>query len=161
MRKPTKAAGNTYCDARIQCSSYNDKLKSREGASEMTGIDRTKLAHIELGTTVPYPEEVLVMADAYKAPQLLNYHCSCECPIGKQIIPMADICSIEQIAIRMCSAIHELKNAQDVMIEIAKDGQVSEDEEGQLKEIGTILEKTTKLYQELTIYMGSKNDERK
>ena len=62
MGKPTKAAENPYCKARIGCSAYNDILKSREGASEVTGIDRTRIAHIELDTVTPYPDEVVLMA---------------------------------------------------------------------------------------------------
>lgn len=46
----TKAADNVFYKARIAAASWNDRLGSREGASEVTGIDRTRLANIELGT---------------------------------------------------------------------------------------------------------------
>ena len=45
----TKAADNVFYKARIAAASWNDRLGSREGASEVTGIDRTRLANIELG----------------------------------------------------------------------------------------------------------------
>ncbi len=44
----TKAAKNVFYKARIAAASWNDKLSSREGAAEVTGIDRTRLANIEL-----------------------------------------------------------------------------------------------------------------
>lgn len=53
----TKAADNVFYKARIAAASWNDRLGSREGASEVTGIDRTRLANIELGTINPHPEE--------------------------------------------------------------------------------------------------------
>lgn len=37
----TKAADNVFYKARIAAASWNDRLGSREGASEVTGIDRT------------------------------------------------------------------------------------------------------------------------
>lgn len=72
-KKATKAASNVFYQARIKASSYNDKLASREGASEITGIDRNRIVYTELGTLCPYPEEVLIYADAYNAPELLNH----------------------------------------------------------------------------------------
>ena len=38
----TKAADNVFYKARIAAASWNDRLGSREGASEVTGIDRTR-----------------------------------------------------------------------------------------------------------------------
>lgn len=48
-KNPTKAAANEFCIARKRAASFNDKLNSREGAAEVTSIDRTRLARIELG----------------------------------------------------------------------------------------------------------------
>lgn len=74
----TKAADNMFCQARYEAAKSNERLSSREGAAEELGIDRTRLARIELGSTVPYQEEVLLMADMYRAPELrgkLSYSC--------------------------------------------------------------------------------------
>ena len=66
----TKAAGNMFCQARYEAAKFNERLGSREGAAEELGVDRTRLARIELGSVTPYPEEVLLMADIYRAPEL-------------------------------------------------------------------------------------------
>ena len=66
----TKAAGNMFCQARYEAAKFNERLSSREGAAEELGVDRTRLARIELGSVIPYPEEVLLMADIYRAPEL-------------------------------------------------------------------------------------------
>lgn len=87
----TKASDNEFYKARLAASSCNDRLASREGASEETGIDRTRLARIELGSLNPYPEEVLLMADTYDAPQLANFYCSKMCPLGKKTVPPAEM----------------------------------------------------------------------
>ena len=62
----TKAAANMFCQARYEAAKTNERLSSREGAAEEIGIDRTRLARIELGSTVPYQEEVLLMDDDFK-----------------------------------------------------------------------------------------------
>lgn len=46
----TKAAGNVFAEARYHAGTFNDRLLSREGASEELGIDRSRLARIELGS---------------------------------------------------------------------------------------------------------------
>lgn len=64
-----------FCQARYEAAKSNERLSSREGAVEEIGIDRTRLARIELGSTIPYQEEVLLMADCYKAPELKGNYC--------------------------------------------------------------------------------------
>ena len=63
-KRATKAAENEFYKARMDAATCNDNLNSREGAAELLGIDRTRLARIELGSLNPYPEEVLLMSDA-------------------------------------------------------------------------------------------------
>lgn len=58
----TKAAANMFCQARYEAAKSNERLSSREGAAEEIGIDRTRLARIELGSTIPYQEEVLLIS---------------------------------------------------------------------------------------------------
>ena len=80
-KKATKAADNVLYQARMEAAKWNDKLSSREGAAEVTGLDRTRIAYMELGTVTPYPEEILILADAYNAPELMNYFCSHLCSL--------------------------------------------------------------------------------
>lgn len=79
----TKAADNMFCQARYEAAKFNERLSSREGAAEELGVDRTRLARIELGSVTPYPEEVLLMADIYRAPELKGNYCREMCPLGK------------------------------------------------------------------------------
>ena len=60
-KKATKAADNMYYLARCEAAETNADFSSREKAAELVGIDRTRLARIELDTIVPYPEEVKAM----------------------------------------------------------------------------------------------------
>ena len=74
-KKATKAADNMYYLARSEAAEENSDFSSREKAAELIGIDRTRLARIELDTIPPYPEEVKAMAEAYNMPELCNAYC--------------------------------------------------------------------------------------
>ena len=116
MGKVTKAAGNRYCIARLAAATCNDCFGSREGAAYVTGIDRTRLARIEIGTVTPLPEEVRVLADAYNTPELLNYYCSHDCQIGRCmdiLLPEEAPSCIEQIAVQAAVA---LRNAEHIRV---------------------------------------------
>lgn len=95
----TKAADNVFYKARIAAASWNDRLGSREGASEVTGIDRTRLANIELGTINPHPEEVLMLSDTYNAPELQNHFCSHLCPLGIGTISPIELEELERVTL--------------------------------------------------------------
>lgn len=100
-KSATKAVGNAFYEARIEAAKCNDRLASREGAAEELGIDRTRLARIELGSLIPYPEEVLLMAEAYGAPQLTNHYCSSCCPLGKETIPPCELLQIDRLTVKV------------------------------------------------------------
>lgn len=131
-KKATKAASNVFYQARMSASSYNDKLASREGASELTGIDRNRIAYTELGTICPYPEEVLVYADAYNAPELLNHFCSTLCPIGRETVDSVSASSLEQASLRLLASTKCISSIREELIDIAEDGVIDKDEQAQM-----------------------------
>lgn len=149
----TKAADNVFYKARMEAAKFNDRLASREGASEELGLDRTRLARIELGSLTPYPEEVLIMGDAYHAPQLLNTYCSTCCPIGKDTIPHCELLQIDRLTIKILSAMQSTEFVHDEIIAIAKDGRITEDEVPQLKQIMNSLRALERASMELRLFI--------
>lgn len=90
----TKSNENIYFRCRKDAAKYNDKLNSRESASELLGVSVSSLADYELGNTKVVPvDKVVLMADLYNAPQMLNCYCANECPIGcrKETATDADV----------------------------------------------------------------------
>lgn len=138
----TKAASNVFYKARMNAASYNDKLASREGAAEVTGIDRNRIAYTELGTLSPYPEEVLVYADTYNAPELLNHFCSTLCPIGKETVDALDVSSLERTCLKLLASTQCISSVRESLIAISEDGVIDESEQPQLEDI---LEKLRRL----------------
>ena len=122
---------------------YREKLDlTREKASELIGfISPAKLEKIENGKVSLQPEDVIAMAQCYKAPELCNYYCSQECPIGQQYIPKIKIKDLAQIAIETLNSLNRISKEKDRLLEIVEDGQVTPDEYKDFFEIKKTLEK--------------------
>ena len=60
---------------------------SREKAGELLdGMQPERIERTESGKLPARPEEVLIMAKGYKAPELCNHYCAHECAIGKEYV---------------------------------------------------------------------------
>lgn len=141
-KKATKAADNIYYKARMEAAATNDKFNSREGAAEVIGIDRTRLARIELDSICAYPEEVLMMSEVYNAPELENYFCCEQCPIGKHAVPHIELENVDRISIQLSYSLeYEVPSIRKKLMDIVADGVISEDEKPQLQNVLDSLEK--------------------
>ncbi|MBR7063807.1 MAG: helix-turn-helix domain-containing protein [Treponema sp.] len=124
MPKPsTKNNKSVY-----QC--YREKLGlSREKASELLEtIPPERIERIETGKFTAHPDEVIIMAEKYHAPQLCNFFCANECEIGKQYVPEVKIKDLAQIVLEMLASLNSLKKRQERLIEITADGTITSDE---------------------------------
>lgn len=140
-KKATKAADNMYCIARYQAAEVNDSFSSREKASELLNMDRTRLANIELGNIIPYPEEVLAMSKKYNSPELCNSHCAEQCPIGKQTVSKVEIDDFDRLSLKVLGSLRNIDTISKSLIEISEDGKIDADEREEFKEILNSLEK--------------------
>ena len=122
---------------------YREKLDlTREKASELIGfISPAKLEKIENDKVAVQPEDVIAMAQCYKAPELCNYYCSQECPIGQQYVPEIKVKDLAQIAIETLNSLNRMSKEKDRLLEIVEDGQVTPDEYKDFFEIKKTLEK--------------------
>lgn len=136
----TKAAANMFCQARYEAAKSNERLSSREGAAEEIGI--------ELGSTIPYQEEVLLMADCYKAPELKGNYCREMCPLGKNM-PKIENAGLDRISLRMLSSLKKINEAKESLLDITADGIISEEEKPELKKIIQTLDEVNEITQNL------------
>ncbi|WP_024615819.1 hypothetical protein [Clostridium sp. Ade.TY] len=154
-KQPTKAAQNVYCIARKEAAKYNPKFTSREGASEYLGISKDSLTDYELDLCKVVPvDKVVIMADAYNAPQLLNNYCCNECPIGKKITQPIDVQNIENLYRFAISATNDLENSKEIqktLLKIVEDGIIDDSEQEELKVIIDFFSKLEKRAAELKI----------
>ena len=102
---------------------------SREKASEVLGwISADRIERIENGGFVPRSDEVLEMSRGYRNPNLCNYYCAHECPIGQQYVPEIKVKDLSRIVLEMLASLNAMQKKQERLIEITADGQISEDE---------------------------------
>ena len=157
-RTATKAAGNVFYEARLKAAKWNEKLLSREGAAEELGVSVDVVKNVELSLHKHMPVDLCVlMADLYNAPQLLNYYCKEECPVGRDRPLAVDLNSIELTTVRLIKAfdhekIHDIKQK---LLEIAEDGIVSDDEVSELDLISDCLNRMSEHISALSLLLES------
>lgn len=128
-KKATKTLDNMYYIARMNAAERSEDFTSREKAAEILNIDRTRLARIELETIFPYPEEVVMMAKAYNAPELLNAFCAKECPIGKGTVREVTIDDLDRLTLKVLGSLKDIDTLRESLIAISEDGIVDEQEQ--------------------------------
>ena len=131
---------NIYRLARKKAASENPLLKSLDTAQDVLCIDRLRLLKRENGQKLPEPEDVACMEKVYGAPELRNYYCAKECPLGCSSEPLI-YDDLDKISVRLMSALHFLENAEDKIYSILEDGRVTENERGEFQGILDTLEK--------------------
>lgn len=140
-KKATKAADNMYYLARSEAAEGNADFASQEKTAEIIGIDRTRLARIELDAISPYPEEVKAMSEAYNMPELCNSYCARECPIGRNNVPEVTIDDFDRLALKVLGSLKDIDSLRASLIAISEDGVIEEKERPAFQEILDSLEK--------------------
>ena len=136
-RNSTKKNKNIYQQRREELG------LSREKASELlVTIPPERIEKIENEKTFPHPEDILAMADGYKMPNLCNYYCANECPIGKQYVPEIKIKDLSQIILEMLASLNSIHKKQERLIEITADGVIDDEE---IKDFVTIQEELERI----------------
>lgn len=119
-KKSVRADKNIY-----QLSRENMDL-SREAASDlMQFVSADRIDKIENGKAAPHPDEVLAMEKCYRNPELCNYYCTHECPIGRKYVPEASLKDLSQITVEILAAVNSMEQEKNRLIEISVDGRVN------------------------------------
>ena len=122
-RKSVKENKNVYQTAREELG------LTREAAEELLEVvSADRIEKIESEKTVARPDEVLKMSECYKRPELCNYYCSHECPIGQKYVKPVELKDLSQITLEVLSSLNTLEKEKNRLIEITVDGMISEDE---------------------------------
>lgn len=135
-RKSVKENKNIYQRTREQLD------LTREEASELlVTMSPERIEKIENQRAMPHPDEVLLMSDKYKQPDLCNYFCANQCPIGQQYVPEIQIKDLSQIVLETIASLNAVQKKKDRFIEITVDGRITQDELADFVAIQKELEK--------------------
>lgn len=150
-RKSTKENKNYYQELR----EANDL--TREKASELLEfISADRIEKIESDKSLIRPEEILQMVKVYKKPDLANYYCTHECPIGIKYLHPVEYKDLSQITLEMLATLNSLEKQKNRLIEITVDGKISEDEIADFEAIKKQLNEMSKTITSLSIWVESK-----
>ena len=126
---------------------------TREQASElMVTMSPERIEKIENERSMPHPDEVLLMSDQYKQPDLCNYYCSNQCPIGAQYVPEIKIKDLSQIVLETIASLNAMQKKKDRLIEITVDGEITDDELEDFVQIQQELEKISVAVETLQLW---------
>lgn len=151
-KKATKAADNVFCKARYEMAETDMRFKSREKASEALGIDRTRLANIELGKIIPYPNEVLIMSEIYNSPEICNEYCSMHCALGRQTVSPTTSSNLDRHILELLASTKDVSELRSSLIDIASDGVIDTDERNIFNDILDSLERISSNVQSLKMW---------
>ena len=142
-RNGMRCMENIYLACRKKAAVYNDKLNSREMAAELLGFSTSTLANYELGITknVP-PDSVVMMSDLYRTPELKNYYCKHDCPIGKNLPMATQESGLQGVTVKLLNSLddEEIKGMKKNLLSIAADGEITPDEQEEFDKIVKTLE---------------------
>lgn len=122
-KKSTKENKNIYQICREEL-----ELTREKAGDMMEFISPDRIEKIESEKSLPHPDEVLAMSEAYKTPYLCNFYCSHECPIGQKYVPEVEVRDLSRIILEMIATLNSVEKEKNRLIEIAADGAITEDE---------------------------------
>ena len=150
-RKSVKENKNIY-----QTYRENAGLTREKASEAMEVVSETRIEKIESDKTIPYPDEIMAMSECYKAPDLCNYYCSTECPIGRKYVAPVQAKELTQIVLEVLATLNSLNKDKDRLIEISADGEVSEDEEKDFSYIKDQLSKISLAVDSLQLWIDKR-----
>lgn len=147
-------ANNIYTNCRLEAAKYDDRLSSRQGASEELGCSVSALADYELGIRTPPPYMILRMTDRYYAPELVCHYCSNECVLGKGRFIFPEFNDFDRITIRIVNALKGADDISDVLLDIAEDGKITANENRKIEMITKAIENINKAAMALQLFVA-------
>lgn len=143
--------------SRIQLSRENAGFTREKASEAMVYISDDRIDKIERGVLEPRPEEIVTMSECYKDPELCNYYCSHECPIGQRYVPEVKLKELSQITLEMLAALNSMDKEKMRLIEITVDGIISEDEKADFNRIRAELEQISLSVSSLQMWLDNYN----
>ncbi len=118
----------------------------------MIGIDRTRLARIELSEIIPYQEEVKLIAQAYDKPELCHQYCATICPLGSITTKKIKVRNLDRLILNTLGALNDVADLKDSLIDISEDGLIDESEREEFRRILNVLSEISETAQSLELW---------
>ena len=146
---------NIFHKCRIKAAKENKVLSIRINAAEKLNVSESSLKNYETGVTRVVPTDVVIrMSEVYNAPELCRDYCIYIFPLGEKCVQKLDTeqLHLDRLTIKLLNSIKAVAAAKDALIEIAADGEITDDERPQLEEILDTLNNISMNAQELRLW---------
>ena len=147
-RKSTREKKTIYQQLREE-----DSLTREKAAELLEFISEDRLERIENEKSQPAPEDVIRMAQVYNAPELCNYYCSHQCPIGQKYVPPVEMTELPAIILETVASLNTVYPLTNRLIEISRDGKITEDEVPDFSNIQENLKKGSRAIEALQLWV--------
>lgn len=119
----------------MRAAKYNEKLLTRSGAIEfLPGVTEDSLKKYELDINRTPNIVVALMADSYNEPELRQWYCVNECPLGKDCREIPEM-PAERALIRLQNSVYEMEQLTRQISLLMEDGTLDEDEKGAVPQL--------------------------
>ena len=110
----------------MRAARYNEKLLTRPGAAdELPGVTEDSLKKYELDITKPPNTVVALMAYAYNEPELRQWYCVNECPLGRDCREIPEM-PAERALIRLQNSVYEMERLIRELSLVMENGEITE-----------------------------------
>nr|WP_300408710.1 XRE family transcriptional regulator [uncultured Ruminococcus sp.] len=113
---------------KFQKSRMDASYTQESASNDLNEISLDRIKRIESGSHKIRPSEVCAMADLYHDPTLYNFYCTNVCEIGKKYIPKIETGELQKIVLKMLSSLNSIENTKNRLVDIAVDGEISDEE---------------------------------
>lgn len=103
-------------------------LTRDEASALLEFVSPERIERIESGRYIPKADEILQMAEKYKAPELCNYYCTHHCDVGNKYVPEIEMKDLGEIVIELLASVNHIKKSQSTLIDISADGEIDTEE---------------------------------
>lgn len=115
---------------------------TREAASDlMVGVSASRIEKIENGQE-PTTYDIIQMSKCYKHPELCNIFCTQKCSIGAKYVQAVDSTELPSIILETIASLNDIQPLTNRLIEITRDGRVSDEE---IRDFAIIQKKLNKI----------------
>ena len=136
-----------------------EKGLSRDKACNLfERISPDRLERIENGKVLPNPEEIMELAEKYGEPNIRNYYCANQCPMGRNYVREVEKLDLSQATLQIIAQINKISSYKDRLIEIASKGHVTEEYSEEFDMITSELEELQNAIDSLILWK-EKNEE--
>lgn len=146
---------------------YYFTCRDEAGLTRVAACERTSTIsedRLEKGENdkVPFqPRDILELAEAYNRPEMCNYYCKNDCAIGKNYQLALTVADLPDIILETVACLNDIDPLVNKLIDISRDGEISDDEIPDFAKIQYNLEKTALAVNALELWVKKTSTENK